>query len=85
MVILVLVLIGGGLAFKVAAVPFHMWTPDVYEGAPTPVTALMSAGVKAAAFAALIRVFLSLGQHLDPQLPCCSSRFWRCSRWCWAT
>ncbi|MGA9522200.1 MAG: NADH-quinone oxidoreductase subunit N [Myxococcaceae bacterium] len=69
LVYLGLALIGGGLAFKVAAVPFHMWTPDVYEGAPTPVTALMSAGVKAAAFAALIRVFLSLGQHIDPQLP----------------
>jgi NADH-quinone oxidoreductase subunit N len=55
-------LIAAGLAFKVAAVPFHMWTPDVYEGAPTPVTALMSAGVKAAAFAALVRVFWSLSQ-----------------------
>lgn len=55
-------LIAAGLAFKVAAVPFHMWAPDVYEGAPTPVTALMSSGVKAAAFAALIRVFLPLGQ-----------------------
>jgi NADH-quinone oxidoreductase subunit N len=59
-------LLAAGFAFKVAAVPFHMWTPDVYEGAPTPVTALMSAGVKAAAFAALIRVFLSLGQALPP-------------------
>lgn len=47
-----------GFGFKVAAVPFHMWAPDVYEGAPTTVTALMSAGVKAAAFAALLRVFL---------------------------
>jgi NADH-quinone oxidoreductase subunit N len=46
-----------GLAFKVAAAPFHMWTPDVYEGAPTPVTAFMSAGPKAAAFAAIIRTF----------------------------
>ena len=46
-----------GLAFKVAAAPFHMWTPDVYEGAPTPVTAFLSAGPKAAAFAALIRTF----------------------------
>ena len=48
-----------GLGFKVALVPFHMWTPDVYEGAPTSVTAFMSVGVKAAAFAAFIRVFLS--------------------------
>ncbi|HYR06850.1 MAG TPA: NADH-quinone oxidoreductase subunit N, partial [Longimicrobium sp.] len=51
-----LVLVGFG--FKVAAIPFHMWTPDAYEGAPTPVTALMATGVKAAAFASLIRVFL---------------------------
>jgi len=47
-----------GVAFKVAAVPFHMWAPDVYEGAPTPVTAFMSTGVKAAAFAAFITVFI---------------------------
>jgi NADH-quinone oxidoreductase subunit N len=46
-----------GFGFKVASVPFHMWAPDVYEGAPTTVTALMSAGVKAAAFAAMLRVF----------------------------
>jgi NADH-quinone oxidoreductase subunit N len=59
--------IATGLTFKVAAVPFHMWTPDVYEGAPTPVTALMSVGVKAAAFAALVRVFMALGQNLDSQ------------------
>ena len=61
-----LALVGAGFAFKVAAVPFHMWTPDVYEGAPTPVTALMSAGVKAAAFAALVRVFLALGRTAIP-------------------
>jgi NADH-quinone oxidoreductase subunit N len=48
-----------GFGFKIAAVPFHMWTPDVYEGAPTPVTAFMSTGVKAAAFVALARVFLT--------------------------
>jgi NADH-quinone oxidoreductase subunit N len=47
-----------GLAFKVGAVPFHMWVPDVYEGAPTTVTAFMSTGVKAAAFAAFITVFI---------------------------
>ncbi len=45
-----------GFAFKVAAVPFHMWTPDVYQGAPTAVTAFMSAGTKVAGFAALLRV-----------------------------
>ena len=48
-----------GLGFKVAAVPFHMWTPDVYEGAPSVVTAFMSVGAKTAGFAALLRVFLS--------------------------
>jgi NADH-quinone oxidoreductase subunit N len=46
-----------GFSFKVAAVPFHMWTPDVYQGAPTPVTAFMAAGAKIAGFAALMRVF----------------------------
>ncbi|HHD11133.1 MAG TPA: NADH-quinone oxidoreductase subunit N, partial [Deltaproteobacteria bacterium] len=46
-----------GFGFKVAAVPFHAWTPDVYEGAPTPVTAFMSVGPKAAAFAVFLRVF----------------------------
>jgi NADH-quinone oxidoreductase subunit N len=45
-----------GFAFKISAVPFHMWTPDVYEGAPTPVTGYMAAGVKAAGFAALLRI-----------------------------
>ena len=48
-----------GFGFKVAAVPFHMWTPDAYEGAPGPVTAFMATGVKAAAFAAFLRVFLT--------------------------
>src|SRR6185503_14200969 len=47
-----------GFGFKIAAVPFHMWTPDAYEGAPTTVTAYMSVGAKAAAFAALLRVVL---------------------------
>jgi len=46
-----------GLGFKIAIVPFHMWTPDVYQGAPSPVTAFMSVAVKAAAFAALLRIF----------------------------
>ena len=46
-----------GFSFKVSAVPFHMWTPDVYEGAPTPVTAFMSVAVKAGAFLAFLRVF----------------------------
>jgi len=47
-----------GLGFKVAVVPFHMWTPDAYQGAPVPVTAYMSAGAKAAGFAALVRLVL---------------------------
>jgi NADH-quinone oxidoreductase subunit N len=49
-------LLAVGFAFKVSAAPFHMWTPDVYQGAPSPVTAFMSAATKIAAFAALIRV-----------------------------
>lgn len=61
-----------GFGFKIAAVPFQMWTPDVYQGAPTPVTAFMSVAVKAAGFAALMRVFLvlfpSLSEHLTPIL-----------------
>jgi len=52
-------LLAVGFAFKISAVPFHMWTPDAYEGAPTIVTAFMSTSVKAAAFAAFVRVFLS--------------------------
>jgi NADH-quinone oxidoreductase subunit N len=52
-----------GFGFKVAAVPFHMWTPDAYEGAPTPVTAFMAVGVKLAAFAGFMRVFMV---HLGP-------------------
>ena len=50
-------LIAVGLAFKASAAPFHMWTPDVYEGAPTTVTAFMSTATKAAAFAAFLRIF----------------------------
>jgi len=59
-----LALIGAGFGFKIAAVPFHMWTPDVYEGAPTPVTAMMSAAIKAASFAAMVRVFIVLGRGI---------------------
>jgi NADH-quinone oxidoreductase subunit N len=55
-----LTLILVGLGFKVAAAPFQVWTPDVYEGAPTPVTALFSAGPKAAAFALLLRIFATV-------------------------
>jgi NADH-quinone oxidoreductase subunit N len=56
-----------GFAFKISAVPFHMWTPDAYEGAPTIVTGFMSTGVKAAAFAAFVRVFLSSFEPLVDQ------------------
>ncbi len=56
-----------GFGFKVAAVPFHMWTPDVYEGAPTPVTGFMATGVKAAAFVAFARVLLSCFPQAAPQ------------------
>jgi NADH-quinone oxidoreductase subunit N len=59
MTLLAVGLLAIGFAFKISAVPFHMWTPDAYEGAPTIVTAFMSTGVKAAAFAAFVRVFLS--------------------------
>ena len=55
-----------GFGFKVSAVPFHMWTPDAYQGAPPAVTAFMSSGVKAAAFAAFVRVFLSALEPLHP-------------------
>jgi NADH-quinone oxidoreductase subunit N len=55
-----------GFAFKVSAVPFHMWTPDAYEGAPAAVTGFMSTGVKAAAFAAFVRVFLSAFEPMYP-------------------
>jgi NADH-quinone oxidoreductase subunit N len=54
-----------GFLFKVAAVPFHMWMPDVYEGAPTPITGFMTTGIKAASFAAFVRVFMALGYGRD--------------------
>jgi NADH-quinone oxidoreductase subunit N len=64
---LALALLLVGFGFKVSAVPFHMWTPDAYEAAPPTVTAFMSAGVKAAAFAAFVRVFMSAFGGLQPQ------------------
>ncbi|WP_069883166.1 NADH-quinone oxidoreductase subunit N [Bosea sp. BIWAKO-01] len=57
--LLAMVFIVAGLVFKIGAVPFHMWLPDVYEGAPTTITAFMSVGPKAAGFAVILRVFLS--------------------------
>lgn len=61
-----LILVGFG--FKVAAVPFHMWTPDVYQGAPTSITAFMAAGAKIAGFASLFRVFVVAFPLLAPDL-----------------
>ena len=58
LLVLAVILVVAGMGFKIAAVPFHMWAPDVYEGAPTPVTAFLSVGSKAAAFAMLLRIFL---------------------------
>jgi NADH-quinone oxidoreductase subunit N len=67
MVLLALGLLLVGFAFKISAVPFHMWTPDAYEGAPAIVTGFMSTGVKAAAFAAFARVFLSAFEPFKDQ------------------
>jgi len=67
LLLLGIVLMGVGFAFKVSAAPFHMWTPDVYQGAPIPVTAFMSVGTKAAAFAMIIRVFQGGLPHLAPE------------------
>ena len=66
-VLIGLVFIAAALAFKVSAVPFHMWTPDVYEGAPTPVTAFFAAAPKVAAMALLLRVFLGPFHELAGQ------------------
>jgi NADH-quinone oxidoreductase subunit N len=71
-----LTLILVGLGFKVAAAPFQIWTPDVYEGAPTPVTALFSAGPKAATFALLLRIFYTV--HA-------ATEFWFWAFWILAT
>jgi len=56
--VLAVMLVVAGVGFKIAAVPFHMWAPDVYEGAPTPITAFLSVGSTAASFAMLLRIFL---------------------------
>lgn len=62
--VLALLLVFVGVAFKVAAVPFHFWAPDVYQGAPTPITAYLSVASKVAGFGALLRIFLPLFQEL---------------------
>src|SRR5438105_6913854 len=61
LVLIASLLVLAGFGFKISAVPFHMWAPDIYEGAPTPATAFFSVGSKAAGFAALIRVFIDGG------------------------
>jgi len=61
LVLIASVLILAGFGFKISAVPFHMWAPDIYEGAPTPATAFFSVGSKAAGFAAMLRVFITGG------------------------
>jgi NADH-quinone oxidoreductase subunit N len=68
-----ILLVAFGMLFKVAAVPFHVWTPDAYEGAPTPITAFMSVGPKAAAFAMFLRLFAGA---FEPQV-----EQWRAVLW----
>ncbi len=70
LMLLGMIALGAGLFFKVAAVPFHMWAPDVYEGAPTSVTAFLSTGSKAASFALYARIFIeALGGMRDDWAP----------------
>jgi NADH-quinone oxidoreductase subunit N len=74
-----LIFILAGLGYKIAAFPFHMWSPDIYEGAPTPVTAFLSVGPKAAGFAVLVRMLLtafSTGSTTDPTFLDVSSIDW---------
>ena len=65
-----MVFVVAGLAFKISAVPFHMWTPDVYEGAPTPVTAFFGTAPKVAGMALLLRVMDVPFGHLLPSGSC---------------
>src|SRR5579885_2719909 len=65
-VFIALVLILSGLGYKVASVPFHMWAPDVYEGAPIPITTFLAVGSKAAGFALMTRFFYPAISHLGP-------------------
>lgn len=68
LVVVGLLLVLAGLLFKIGAAPFHTWTPDVYQGAPTPVTGFMAACTKAAAVGALVRVLFTLANGFDPAL-----------------
>src|SRR5437773_1247414 len=65
--VLAVMLVAAGVGFKIAAVPFHMWAPDVYEGAPTPITAFLSVGSTAASFAMLLRIFLEGLPSMKPE------------------
>jgi NADH-quinone oxidoreductase subunit N len=70
LILLGIALAGTGLAFKISIAPFHQWTPDVYQGAPTPVTAFMAVATKAAAFAVFVRFFeVALGPAVDDWQP----------------
>jgi NADH-quinone oxidoreductase subunit N len=65
--LMAMITLSAGLFFKIAAVPFHQWTPDAYEGAPTSITAFMSVAVKAASFAMMVRIFMIAMYPLRPQ------------------
>jgi NADH-quinone oxidoreductase subunit N len=65
--LMAMITLSAGMFFKIAAVPFHQWTPDAYEGAPTSITAFMSVGVKAASFAMMVRIFMIAIYPLRPQ------------------
>ena len=80
LLVLAVMLVVAGIGFKIAAVPFHMWAPDVYEGAPTPVTAFLSVGSKAASFAMLLRIFLEGLPVAGRRLAAARSKRWRSSR-----
>ncbi len=65
--LMAMITLSAGMFFKIAAVPFHQWTPDAYEGAPTSITAYMSVAVKAASFAMMVRIFMIAIYPLRPQ------------------
>jgi len=65
--LMAMITVSAGMFFKIAAVPFHQWTPDAYEGAPTSITAFMSVAVKAASFAMMLRIFMVALYPLRPQ------------------
>ena len=73
-----------GLAFKVSAVPFHMWTPDVYEGAPTPVTAFFAAAPKVAGMALFVRAMIAAFPGDHAPMAADRRRSSRSPRWRWA-